>query len=108
MERVAQAEADLYRVAEGATVGNDASSFRDAALIAIKMAEAAMNSGGGISGKTTGLAVIDQKTAGLHNSDLVILAGRPELGRAPVGTPVTNAHHVCRLLLQKQTTNQRH
>lgn len=88
MERIAQAEVDLFRVAEGATIGSDASSFRDASLIAIKMAEAAMNSGGGISGKTTGLAVIDQKTAGLHNSDLVILAGRPGMGKTSLATNI--------------------
>ena len=82
MEQIAQAEADLFKVAEGATVGNDASSFKDASLTAIKMAEAAMNSGGGLSGKTTGLDVIDEKTAGLHDSDLVILAGRPGMGKS--------------------------
>ncbi|MFL0355515.1 replicative DNA helicase [Erythrobacter sp. GH1-10] len=81
MDRISQAEADLFKVAEGAATGNEAASFRDAALTAIKMAEAAMNSGGGLSGKTTGLEVIDQKTAGLHSSDLVILAGRPGMGK---------------------------
>ncbi len=88
MERIAQAEADLFKVAEGATTGSEASSFRDAALTAIKMAEAAMNSGGGLSGKTTGLASIDQKTAGLHNSDLVILAGRPGMGKTSLATNI--------------------
>src|SRR3990167_6982652 len=88
MERIAQAEVDLFRVAEGATIGSDASSFRDASLISIKMVEVAMNSGGGISGKTTGLAVIDQKTAGLHNSDLVILAGRPGMGKTSLATNI--------------------
>jgi replicative DNA helicase len=88
MDRIAQAEADLFQVAEGATTGSDASSFKDASLIAIKMAEAAMNSGGGLSGKTTGLEVIDQKTAGLHNSDLVILAGRPGMGKTSLATNI--------------------
>ena len=60
MERVAEAEAQLYKVTEGAATGNEASSFRKAAMEAIKMAEAAMNSGGGLSGKTTGLEVIGQ------------------------------------------------
>ena len=82
MDRIAQAEADLFRVAEGAATASEASSFRDAALAAIKMAEAAMNSGGGLSGKTTGLATLDQKTSGLHNSDLIILAGRPGMGKS--------------------------
>ena len=81
MDRISQAEADLFKVAEGAATGNEASSFRDAALTAIKMAEAAMNSGGGLSGKTSGISTIDQKTSGLHNSDLVILAGRPGMGK---------------------------
>jgi len=88
MERIAQAEADLFKVAEGATTGSEAASFRDAALIAIKMAEAAMNSGGGLSGKTTGLDSIDQKTSGLHNSDLVILAGRPGMGKTSLATNI--------------------
>ena len=82
MDQIAQAEADLFRVAEGATTANQASDFRSAALAALKMAEAAMNSGGGLSGKTTGLEVVDEKTAGLHNSDLIILAGRPGMGKS--------------------------
>jgi replicative DNA helicase len=88
MERIAQAEADLFRVAEGAETGNEASSFRDASLIAIRMAETAMKSGGGLSGKTTGISVIDQKTAGLHPSDLVILAGRPGMGKTSLATNI--------------------
>ena len=88
MERVAEAEAQLYKVTEGAATGNEASSFRKAAMEAIKMAEAAMNSGGGLSGKTTGLEVIDRKTSGLHNSDLVILAGRPGMGKTSLATNI--------------------
>ena len=88
MARVAEAEAQLYKVAEGAATGNEASSFRKAAMEAIKMAEAAMNSGGGLSGKTTGLEVIDRKTSGLHNSDLVILAGRPGMGKTSLATNI--------------------
>ena len=88
LDRIAQAEADLFRVAEGAATGSEAATFREAALTAIKMAEAAMNSGGGLSGKTTGLATIDQKTSGLHNSDLIILAGRPGMGKTSLATNI--------------------
>lgn len=88
MDRISQAEADLFRVAEGASTGNEASTFRDASLTAIKMVEAAMNSGGGLSGKTTGLDSIDQKTAGLHDSDLIILAGRPGMGKTSLATNI--------------------
>ncbi len=88
MEKISQAEADLFRVAEGATSESSASDFRTASLTALKMAEAAMNSGGGLSGKTSGLAVIDDKTAGLHNSDLIILAGRPGMGKTSLATNI--------------------
>ncbi|MDY7097094.1 MAG: replicative DNA helicase [Pseudomonadota bacterium] len=88
MERIAKAEADLFKVAEGAESGNETSTFRDAAMTAIKMAEAAMNSGGGLSGKTTGLDSMDRKTSGLHNSDLIILAGRPGMGKTSLATNI--------------------
>ena len=88
MDRIAEAEADLFKVAEGAETGNEASSFRDASLVAIKMAEAAMNSGGGLSGKTTGLETLDRKIAGLHDSDLIILAGRPGMGKTSLATNI--------------------
>lgn len=88
MDRIAQAEAALFDVAQGATLGDDAASFRQAAVTAIQMAEKAMNSGGGLSGKTTGLEVIDRKTAGLHDSDLIILAGRPGMGKTSLATNI--------------------
>ncbi len=88
MDRIAEAEADLFKVAEGAATGSEASTFRDAALTAIKMVEAAMNSGGGLSGKTTGLDSIDRKTSGLHDSDLIILAGRPGMGKTSLATNI--------------------
>lgn len=88
LDRIAKAEADLFKVAEGAATGSEAATFREAALTAIRMAEAAMNSGGGLSGKTTGLATIDQKTSGLHNSDLIILAGRPGMGKTSLATNI--------------------
>lgn len=88
MDRITEAEAQLFQVAEGATVGSEAETFRSAALTAIKMAEAAMNSGGGLSGKTSGLDGIDRKTSGLHDSDLIILAGRPGMGKTSLATNI--------------------
>lgn len=88
MDRIAQAEADLFRVAEGAATGREAATFREAAMHAIKLAEKAMASGGGLSGRTTGLASIDHKTSGLHDSDLIILAGRPGMGKTSLATNI--------------------
>ena len=62
LKQIEQAEADLFRVAEGASTGSEAQSFRAAALGALNVVQAAMNSGGRFSGKTTGLDTTDPKT----------------------------------------------
>ena len=88
LRKIEMAEADLYRVAEGATTGSEAQTFRKAAFGALEVVQAAMNSGGRFSGKTTGLDTINDKTSGLHNSDLVILAGRPAMGKTSLATNI--------------------
>ncbi|WP_271079432.1 replicative DNA helicase [Aurantiacibacter sp. MUD61] len=88
MKQIEGAEARLFQVAEGATSEKAETNFRAASMEAIRMVEAAMSSGGGLSGKTSGLASLDSKTAGLHNSDLVILAGRPGMGKTSLATNI--------------------
>ncbi|MCC6926243.1 replicative DNA helicase [Novosphingobium sp.] len=88
MEQIASAEAALYRVSEGASVGNEAISFRQSSLTAIQQIEKALNSGGHISGLTTGLDDLNHKIGGLHDSDLVILAGRPAMGKTSLATNI--------------------
>ena len=88
LEQIEAAEAALYQVAEGAANGNEAQSFRSATNVALGMIETALNSDGHISGKTTGLAGVDEKTAGLHPSDLVIIAGRPGMGKTSLATNI--------------------
>ena len=88
LKQIETAEAALYEIAEGTNIGSDASSFKDASIAALKLAQKAMNSDRGLSGRTTGLSTIDDKTAGLHNSDLVILAGRPGMGKTSLATNI--------------------
>ena len=88
MEQIAGAEAALYKVAEGASVGNEAQSFRTSSLAAIQQIERALNSGGHISGRTTGLDDLNGKVGGLHDSDLIILAGRPAMGKTSLATNI--------------------
>jgi replicative DNA helicase len=52
------------------------------------MIETAINSGGHVSGKTTGFTSINDKCGGLHNSDLIILAGRPGMGKTSLATNI--------------------
>ena len=88
MKQVEQAEAALFKVAEGAGGQSEASSFSVATRKALGMIEMAINSGGHISGKTTGLTSINEKIGGLHDSDLIILAGRPGMGKTSLATNI--------------------
>ena len=88
LKQVEQAEAALYAVAEGAQTGSEAQSFGAATRTSLEMIEKALLSGGHISGKTTGLTSVNEKIGGLHDSDLVILAGRPGMGKTALATNI--------------------
>ncbi|HSG33089.1 MAG TPA: replicative DNA helicase [Sphingomonadaceae bacterium] len=88
LEQVENAEAALYKVAEGASTVSEAQSFRSATNTALGLIETALNSGGHVSGKTTGLTALNEKVGGLHDSDLVILAGRPGMGKTSLATNI--------------------
>jgi len=88
MRQIEAAEAALFRVAEGASGTSDAASFGGASKKALEMIELALTSGGHVSGKTTGLASINEKVGGLHDSDLIIVAGRPGMGKSSLATNI--------------------
>ena len=88
LEQITEAEAALYAVADGATSQQQARSFGEATRTAIIAIEKALNSGGHISGKTTGFTSLNEKIGGLHDSDLVILAGRPGMGKTALATNI--------------------
>ncbi|QQN75230.1 replicative DNA helicase [Croceicoccus sp. YJ47] len=86
MGQIERAESALYRVAEGAATGNETKNFAAATRQSIKLIEQALNSGGHVSGVTTGLNSVNEKIGGLKNSDLLILAGRPGMGKTSLAT----------------------
>ncbi len=88
MRQIEEAEARLFEVAEGASGASEADSFRSASSKALEMIETAINSGGHVSGKTTGFTSINDKCGGLHDSDLIILAGRPGMGKSSLATNI--------------------
>ncbi|HEY0960685.1 MAG TPA: replicative DNA helicase [Novosphingobium sp.] len=88
LQQIEHAEAALYAVAEGAGSNNEAQGFAAATRVAIAAIEKALNSGGHISGKTTGLTSVNEKIGGLHDSDLIILAGRPGMGKTSLATNI--------------------
>jgi replicative DNA helicase len=86
--QIEEAEVALYRVSEGEGETGSVKSFTAAAAMAVGIAERALNSGGHLSGITTGLTGLNEKIGGLHNSDLVILAGRPGMGKTSLATNI--------------------
>jgi replicative DNA helicase len=91
LAQIERAESALYSVAEEGGAEGRAKSFSDATKEALEMAERALNSGGHLSGITTGLESLNGKIGGLHNSDLIIVAGRPGMGKSSLGTNIAFA-----------------
>ncbi|MGK2910556.1 MAG: replicative DNA helicase [Sphingobium sp.] len=86
--QIEAAEVALYKVSEGEGETGSVKSFLTASTLAVKQAERALNSGGHLSGITTGLNSLNEKIGGLHNSDLMILAGRPGMGKTSLATNI--------------------
>ena len=91
LSQIERAESELYRVAEEGGNENKVKSFGEASILAVKQAEKALNSGGHLSGVTTGLEGVNAKVGGMHKSDLVILAGRPGMGKTSLATNIAFA-----------------
>jgi replicative DNA helicase len=85
-EQIEAAEMALYKVAEEGGESGSVKSFGQATRMAVEQAERALNSGGHLSGITTGMDSVNAKMGGLHNSDLLILAGRPGMGKTALAT----------------------
>jgi replicative DNA helicase len=100
LTQIERAESELYKVAEEGGAEGKAKSFGEAAIASIKSAEAALNNGGGLSGITTGFDSINSRMGGLHRSDLIILAGRPGMGKSALATNI--AFNAARRFLQDQ------
>ncbi len=88
LEQIERAETELYKVAEEGGAQGKAKSFAEASRLALEMAERALNSGGHLSGITTGLEALNSKMGGLHKSDLIIMAGRPGMGKSALATNI--------------------
>ena len=91
LEQIERAETELYRVAEQGGGEGKAKSFGEATRLAVEMAQKALNSGGHLSGVTTGLDSLNAKIGGMHKSDLMILAGRPGMGKTSLATNIAFA-----------------
>src|SRR3954452_2731784 len=86
LAQIERAETELYKVAEEGGAEGRAQSFGEAAKASIRNAEAALNRGGGLTGITTGFGALNSRIGGLQRSDLIIVAGRPGMGKTALAT----------------------
>ena len=78
----------LFDLAEKGSSNTSLVKFDDAMKQTIQMAQAAFKNEEGIVGVPTGLTDLDNKLGGLHQSDLIIIAGRPSMGKTSLATNI--------------------
>ena len=81
-------EKSLFDLAERGSFSQSFLKFNQALDQTIEMATLAMKNDQGIVGVPTGLTDLDEKLGGLHKSDLIILAGRPSMGKTALATNI--------------------
>jgi replicative DNA helicase len=95
---IEDAERKLFELAETGRYESGFQRFAQALTTAVDMAAHAYQRDGGLSGMATGLTDLDFKMGGLQKSDLVILAGRPGMGKTALATNI--AYNVAKAFAQ--------
>ena len=86
----------LFDLAEKGSFNSSLVKFDEAMKQTIEMASAAYKNDEGIVGVPTGLRDLDDRLGGLHQSDLIIIAGRPSMGKTALATNI--AFHAAKKL----------
>ena len=85
---IEDAERKLFELAETGRYESGFQRFAQALTTAVDMAAHAYQRDGGLSGMATGLTDLNSKMGGLQKSDLIILAGRPGMGKTALATNI--------------------
>lgn len=93
-DQIEEAEQQLYSLAEKGKFGGDFVSFSSALAEAVDMAANAYHREGHTSGLASGFRDLDEIMGGLQQSDLIIIAGRPSMGKTAFGTNI--AYNIAR------------
>src|SRR5436853_1835767 len=88
VEQIERAEQKLFELATAGEAEGGPQSFARALTSAITLAEAAFKRDGKTVGVATNFVDLDKKLGGLHPSDLIILAGRPSMGKTSLATNI--------------------
>jgi replicative DNA helicase len=86
--QIEDTERRLFELAETGRYDGGFQAFSDAVAQAIDMAGAAFERDGNLSGVSTGIQALDARMGGLQKSDLIILAGRPGMGKTSLATNI--------------------
>jgi replicative DNA helicase len=86
--QIEKAEQSLYDLATSGDYEGGFKAFRESVIAAIEMATVAHNRGGGLAGVGSGFKDMDSLLGGMHPSDLLILAGRPSMGKTALATNI--------------------
>src|SRR5271163_2366629 len=86
--QIEDAERRLYELAESGRYDGGFQRFAQALTVAVDMAAKAFQRDGKLSGIATGLRDLDTKMGGLQPSDLIVLAGRPGMGKTALATNI--------------------
>jgi replicative DNA helicase len=87
-EQIEEAERKLYAIAESGRYDGGFQRFSDALVSAVDMAAKAFERDGGLAGIATGMSDLDRMMGGLQPSDLIIIAGRPGMGKTALATNI--------------------
>ncbi|MBK0397673.1 replicative DNA helicase [Limibaculum sp. M0105] len=88
VSQITEAEQALYTLAETGKYEGGFTDFASAAAAAANVVNLAFQRGGGLAGTSSGIATLDYRLGGLRNSDLLILAGRPSMGKTALATNI--------------------
>jgi len=87
-DQIEVAEEKLFSLAEVGQSDKGLAPFKQALIQSVDMTETALRREGQLAGVTTGLTDLDKLLGGLHRSDLLILAGRPSMGKTALATTI--------------------
>ena len=87
-ELIEEAENDLYLLSQTGNADRKYVNFGTALKGAVDIISEAYKRDGKIAGVPSGFRDLDKKLGGLHKSDLIIIAGRPSMGKTALGTNI--------------------
>ena len=97
VDLIEEAERDLYQISEKGTQAHNVQTFKTSIEEAVELATKAFEKDSSVVGLSSNFRDLDQKLGGFHPSDLLIIAGRPSMGKTSLATNIAfnvakNAH----------------